>query len=830
MILRFALDKDDGKIDRLLNVAGEDELKDWNYLIKRGTKDKLSDDHLWISIIAKPSVSSFTRLDRLTCAFVLLLITMLANIIYYEADTSAKTDEFTITPQQIGIGIMTNLICFPPSFLLIQLFRRSKARTSKADDLKKNTKSDKKKKKKKLQFPWWFKIIAYILSIIFSAISLFFVIVKGISLGDEKVGKWLTSFLFSIFSSFVITQPIQIAAITFLLMLIFRKADDLTDFEENTPQLDDDQMDIEMDKNGQDTDQIFLYFDHQKTLNSQELIQRKEKYQKEKKAINIIKEITCYSIFLIILFLVCYSNKDLRSFSYKENLENVFSVSKSLVKVEKIDHLYDWIRNDFLISLYNQKNENLMKDRTSYLLGFPILRQLRVSKKMCHRTQFRNFCYQDYDVFRQDKESYGLKWSLNKSLDSDMKIYSSYKDSFVYKSSSQLETYPFFGEYSTYTGGGYTFELRFRDKNLDKLRQDIQNLQLLEWINSQTRAVFVELSVYNVNLNLFAYCTILFEILPTGNLIRVARIEPVILYETNDTSKYLVIAINVIYMLFIVFFMFKEIRRIYKLGLEYFTQIWNYVEWCIFVFSWATFSIFLYRQYAKNDLYEKIKAKDQIVRLQLLSYWNEVLGMLFGFLSFFGTLKFLKLLRTNKSISIFICTLKASLKDLISFSLIFFIIFLSFVQLIYLIEHAFSKEFSTFIVTFETLFAFILNKIPRNIYTGNYSLAKILISVAFYFVMMFLLINILITILTENFQLFRKDAKKQSEESVLFFFLKNKINKIMVKISTILNPKKYLNQKKEKSDKNSEPLEKMDQNIHNLIELINKSKKDDGIF
>ncbi|RNA19749.1 polycystic kidney disease 1-like 2 [Brachionus plicatilis] len=277
----FSLDSDDGKIDRQLSVAGEEELKNLSYLIKRGTKDKLSDGHLWVSIVAKPSLSSFTRLDRLTCAFVLLFISMLANILYYEADTTPKSGDFTITPQQIGIGIMTNLICFPPSFLLIQLFRRSKSRPSKVDEPRKNTKKD---KKKKLEFPWWVKIIAYFLSIVFSAVSLFLIIVKGISLGDDKVAKWLSSFVFSILTSFVITQPIQVAAITFLLVLIFRKAEDFTNFEDSSQF--NEQNGHADDKTGP-TVLTDLASTKPKNLN-----EVRERFQRDKKAMNILKEIT----------------------------------------------------------------------------------------------------------------------------------------------------------------------------------------------------------------------------------------------------------------------------------------------------------------------------------------------------------------------------------------------------------------------------------------------------------------------------------------------------------------------------------------------------------
>ena len=95
------------------------------YLLKRETKDKFSDEHLWFSIIARPTLSTFTRTDRLTCGFVILYMTMLTNILYYEVDTSKKTEglkigPFSFTPQQVY-----NFYYIHSLNLITQVFLRS---------------------------------------------------------------------------------------------------------------------------------------------------------------------------------------------------------------------------------------------------------------------------------------------------------------------------------------------------------------------------------------------------------------------------------------------------------------------------------------------------------------------------------------------------------------------------------------------------------------------------------------------------------------------------------------------------------------------------------
>ena len=109
----LAIERGDGKISRLLPVAGEKQTTQFKYLLSKETKKKLSDGHLWFSIFIRPTQSSFTRLDRLTCCFVLLLMTMLLNILYYdqaEVDKDStdgiKIGPATITSKQVEIIII----------------------------------------------------------------------------------------------------------------------------------------------------------------------------------------------------------------------------------------------------------------------------------------------------------------------------------------------------------------------------------------------------------------------------------------------------------------------------------------------------------------------------------------------------------------------------------------------------------------------------------------------------------------------------------------------------------------------------------------------------
>ena len=129
----LAVEREDGQIDRVLPVAGDVQKKEIKALAEKQAKNKISDGHLWFSVIAKPAHSPFTRFERVTACFTLMFISMLMNILYYGVAAEIKSEGLQIGPikitaEQVMIGVLSNLITFPPTFIIVQLFRRSRAR------------------------------------------------------------------------------------------------------------------------------------------------------------------------------------------------------------------------------------------------------------------------------------------------------------------------------------------------------------------------------------------------------------------------------------------------------------------------------------------------------------------------------------------------------------------------------------------------------------------------------------------------------------------------------------------------------------------------------
>ena len=127
----FAVDKDDGQLERLIPSATKEDLENFQHVFYSTSKQEMSDGNLWVSLIARPTRSRFTRVQRLSCCLALLFTTMIANAMWYRSEETVDSPQnvhlgpFTFSPTQIYISVVSSLISIPISVLIVTLFRKS---------------------------------------------------------------------------------------------------------------------------------------------------------------------------------------------------------------------------------------------------------------------------------------------------------------------------------------------------------------------------------------------------------------------------------------------------------------------------------------------------------------------------------------------------------------------------------------------------------------------------------------------------------------------------------------------------------------------------------
>jgi polycystin 1L2 len=337
-------------------------------------------------------------------------------------------------------------------------------------------------------------------------------------------------------------------------------------------------------------------------------------------------------------------------------------------------------------------------------------------------------------------------------------------DSFKYSSAESMDSFPFSASYDTYLGGGYVYKMRGL---LHFLKGNLSLLQQMDWIDRQTRAVFVEFAVYNPNMNMFMVATIVFEFLPTGNILKMKRFDSLNLFNEIQSNIVLKVLIYILYMLLVVYFAVKEIRALMKLGLRKYAQLfWSYVEWLIIGLSIAAFVLFFYRFYVALSVLKFFSETNgySYIKLQFVNYCNQLLQYCVGFCVALGTIKFLKLLRFSQRIAFLASCLNFCLREIVGFGCIFLVIWLAFIHMLYLVLNEKLSGYSTFLKAMQTSFEILLGKFEAKPLTSSTPYVGTIVFTFYNLMIVIVSLNVFISIIDNSFTLVRKNPILQSKE------------------------------------------------------------------
>ncbi|XP_047740971.1 uncharacterized protein LOC108680604 [Hyalella azteca] len=562
---------------------------------------------------------------------------MLVNAMFYQTvpdqpmSGGLNVGPFTLTPEQMGIGLVSNLIVFPPSLLIVFLFRKARPRVlreSRIDAAIKRTvkklnakKIDKTgtgskvpgssgdnmkkvERKKRFTLPWWCSLVAWVLVAACLVVSVFFLFSYGIMFGQSKATKWITSLAVSFFSSVLLVQPLKIFLITIFVSAVCKK----TDLDEDD--VEDDELSPELD-----VDHEWL---HDHLGERQKLYHRKidpsliEKLRKkrlnEKEMYAIILELLVYVIFISVLLSLTYSNRDPNAFLLRENLRHSLIHegrldNKDFTQVTNTDKLWAYLHFGFFQFLRADKSYNgaspyqlkgFMNDQVNRIMGYATIRQIRAKKFTCSvPPEMRSItleCSANSGLVNEESTSYCAHWLLptNDTRDTD----DCQADEFRYATATELRSLPIWGKRDWYGGGGYVIRLRAKT---DVLLERLTYLQQTHWIDRMTRAVLIEFSTYNAGTNLFGVATLIADFIPGGGIFPTYRVDGVRLLQHQGDFNLFTYLMEASFVLFVAYFTVMELRLLVRLKKKYFENYWSYVEIGLIVAGYSAIVLYVLR-------------------------------------------------------------------------------------------------------------------------------------------------------------------------------------------------------------------------------------------
>ncbi len=123
----LTVDEDTGMTEVFRRVSKQEDVLGLSHMIKESTWRTATDSHLWLSIMVRPTQSSFTRAQRLSCAVTALFLTMITSAMFYGVDVEQpkllSIGPVKISVYELWVSCISLIIVVPPSVTMVQIFR-----------------------------------------------------------------------------------------------------------------------------------------------------------------------------------------------------------------------------------------------------------------------------------------------------------------------------------------------------------------------------------------------------------------------------------------------------------------------------------------------------------------------------------------------------------------------------------------------------------------------------------------------------------------------------------------------------------------------------------
>jgi len=410
------------------------------------------------------------------------------------------------------------------------------------------------------------------------------------------------------------------------------------------------------------------------------------------------------------------------------------------------------------------------------LFGQVRMRTVRVKSKLgCSvtdsmRSSFAT-CYGPFEVEAENKTDYGPV-----ALEGGLK----------FRRGSVSKEEPYGGELALYPPGGFIQALT---PDYNTSNNNLRGLQDGGWIGVPTRAIFYEFTIYNHNLGLFAVCSVVFEVAPTGRWVNTFNVDVLMQRHfaplgSGSTAEWLSLAGEAILVLFVLRYLLEEASEFISCGggglslkFDYFLDAWNLLDWTNMILMIVCLGLRISTWSKASSL--EVNFSDPFAVQGGVSKYIDFTGIardvrmirsLTAFNAVLTWFKAVKYITIIPFITIFMETVTLTQQRLVSFMVFLFTTFLGFVLAYHV---AFGEQLSTFRTTWKAwvflMRSFLGNADMSLVYTRSPVLGSLLI-ILFVLGMIFIILNLFYAIMVSGLSdaKLSQDAKQQEKYSQMY--------------------------------------------------------------
>ncbi|KAK7169828.1 hypothetical protein R3I94_000154 [Phoxinus phoxinus] len=638
--------------------------------------------------------------------------------------------------------------------------------------------------------PWWFVFVGWLLVAATSVISGYFTMLYGLKYGKDRSVSWIITIAMSFTESLFFTQPIKVFCLAIFFALVVKKinfedAELVDSLSKKTTTCSDGLNGVRLAKR----DCTHSFYEPPPSSDIEKI---KRNMVKQQKARALIMEILVFLGFLWMLLLVAYGQRDENGFYLTQHIRQSFSYGIS----DSMNHndVFSWANSVLLSNLFG-KYPGFITDGNSKLVGGARLRQVRVTRDSCEIAKSMRHavphCNDPYSWENEDMGSYGPGWEEFNLVNGSEDTVTAWQ----YQSQSTLKAVPVWGMIALYRGGGYVMDL---GSDLQNASTKIQYLFDSTWLDVYTRAVFAEFTVYNANVNLFCIVTLILESTAVGAFQFRSVVQSVRLYQSTGGFQSFLMASQVFYFLFIIYYMFLQGKLLKRQKWAYFKNKWNLLDLAIIILSWSSLSVFIKRTVqGDQDIEYYQKHKDQFPSFHDTAVIDATLGYLMAFLVLLACVKLWHLLRLNPKLHLITSSLQRAWNEMSSFIVVIFIILLAYSLSCNLIFGWKLYSYKTFPDAFKTIFSLQFGMFNYDeVMESDPVLGALIISTCVIFIT-FVILTLFVSVILEAFGEEQQNHQPSEEEEI--------VDLILVKILSLFGIKSKKKEAEEihHSDKNA---------------------------
>ncbi|XP_067092732.1 polycystin-2-like protein 1 [Osmerus mordax] len=495
-----------------------------------------------------------------------------------------------------------------------------------------------------------------------------------------------------------------------------------------------------------------------------------------------LRELLVYVFFLVDMCLLTYGMTSSSTYYYTKVMTGLFvnTPSDSGVQFQSISSMADfwtYAQGPLLDGLYWTKwynNQSLENGNQSFiyyenlLLGVPRMRQIKVKNNSCKvHSDFQNEITGCFDVYNEKKED-NLDFGLMNGT------------AWQYHTEKEIKGSAHWGLLTTYSGAGYHQDLgRTKEDTAAVLAEMTSNL----WLDHGTRAVFIDFSTYNANINLFCVIRLVVEFPATGGAIPSYQIRTVKLIRYITNWDYFIIGCEMVFCLFILYYIVEEILELRIHKFSYFKSIWNTLDVVVIMLAIVAIVFNVFRTLKVDKLLGTLLHNPDIYAdFEFLAFWQTQYNNMNAMNLFFAWIKVFKYISFNKTMTQLSSTLGRCAKDIMGFAIMFFIVFFAYAQLGYLLFGTEVESFSTFVKCIFTQFRIILGDFDYDaIERANRVLGPIYF-VTYVFFVFFVLLNMFLAIINDTYSEVKEELSSQKDELQITDIIKQSYAKTFMKL------------------------------------------------